>query len=640
MDRLPLHYDFSLFGEKDSYHFKEGTHYRLFDKLGAHHVEKDGVSGVYFALWAPHAKYVSVIGEFNGWDKGAHPMYYKTDGSGVWECFIEGVEKGSIYKYWLESHYHGYAQEKGDPYAYFWEIPPKSASRTWTLEYNWGDGAWMHDRKMKNSIHSPISIYELHVGSWRRMPEEGNRPLNYRELADELAPYLNEMGFTHIELLPITEHPYHGSWGYQVIGYFAPTARFGTPQDFMYFVDTMHKHGIGVILDWVPSHFAVDMHGLGQFDGTNLYEHTDPRRGFHPEWGSAIFNVGRNEVKSFLISSALFWFEKYHIDGIRVDAVASMLYLDYARKEGEWIANENGGIENYEAVKFLQTLNHNVYERFDDVMMIAEESTNWPKVTKPTSEGGLGFLFKWNMGWMHDTLKYMSYDPLYRKFHQDQITFSMWYAFQEQFMLSLSHDEVVHMKGSLIGKMPGDYWQKFANMRLLLSYMYAHPGKKLLFMGAELGQFSEWNYESSLDWHLLEYPMHSSLQDMVKIMHKVYKNHPALWANDCAQKGFAWVDNNDRENSVLSFLRFGDHAEDTVLCIFNFTPEVRQAYRVGVPFHCHWDEIFNSDSYEYGGSNVGNCGGFWSEETPSHGHGVSLLMTLPPLGSVWMKPRF
>ncbi len=638
MQKLPIRYDYSTFGETDSYHFKEGSHYKLYNKLGAHITEVDGKSGVYFALWAPHAKYLSVIGDFNGFDKGAHPMQLKADGSGVWECFIEGVERGANYKYWLESQNGGYAEEKSDPYAFFWEVAPKSASRVWSLEYEWNDTEWMAERKEKNSIHAPISVYEVHLGSWKRAPEDGNRVLNYREAAHELAAYVKETGFTHVEFLPVTEHPYDGSWGYQVIGYFAPTSRFGTPEEFMYLIDTLHQEGIGVILDWVPSHFAVDMHGLARFDGTNLYEHEDPRQGFHPEWGSCIFNLGRNEVVSFLISSALFWLEKYHIDGIRVDAVASMLYLNYARKDGDWIANEYGGNENIEAVKFLQTLNHNVYAEFPDVMMIAEESTNWPMVTKPTYTGGLGFEFKWSMGWMHDTLKFLSRDPVMRKYHHQQITFSIWYTFDEQYMLPLSHDEVVHMKGSLIGRMSGDYWQKFANLRLLYAYMYAHPGKKLLFMGGEFAQFAEWNYEASLDWHLLGYESHAGVKTLICDINALYRSHPALYANDHLHKGFSWVEANDGDNSVLAFLRFGDHAEDTLLAVCNFTPVPRYDYRVGVPFHCQWQELLNTDAAKYGGSNIGNMGGLHSDTVPSHSQDCSLSMTLPPLAVVWMKP--
>jgi 1,4-alpha-glucan branching enzyme len=639
MDKLPLHYDCSRFSEMDFYHFREGSHYKLYDKLGSHAMTHHGKKGVYFALWAPNAKYLSVIGDFNNWDKGAHPMFYKTDGSGIWECFIEGVRNGAMYKYYLESHVDGYVEEKGDPYAFYWEEPPRSASRVWTLENTWDDEEWMKERGAKNSINAPVSVYEVHLGSWKRSPDN-NSSLSYRDIALDLAQYVAEMGFTHVELLPITEHPYHGSWGYQTIGYFAPTSRFGTPQEFMYLVETLHKHGIGVLLDWVPSHFAVDMHGLARFDGSHLYEHSDSRQGFHPEWGSCVFNLGRKEVASFLISSALFWLDKYHIDGIRVDAVTSMLYLNFGREGGEWVANKYGGMENLDAIKFLQTLNHNVYENFPDTMMIAEESTDWPMVTKPTYLGGLGFEFKWNMGWMHDTLKYLSRDPVYRKHFQDQITFSMWYAFKEQYMLSLSHDEVVHMKGSLIGKMSGDYWQKFANLRLMYGYMYAHPGKKLLFMGGEFGQFAEWNYERSLDWHLLEYPLHNKLLNFFKEMQTVYKEHPALWANDHSQKGFSWVDAKDADQSVISFLRYGDHPEDTVLVVCNFTPVPREGYKVGAPFHCFWEEILNSDSEAYGGGNIGNLGGMHTEIAPIHGHGVSLSLNLPPLGVVWLKPKF
>ncbi len=636
MEKLPIHYDCTRFGEKDTYHFKEGSHFNLYDKLGAHFTEHNGKKGFYFALWAPHAKYVAVIGDFNSFDRGAHPLSLRIDGSGIWECFIEGVEIGSAYKYYIESHIGGHTEEKSDPYALYWEKAPKSATVTWELGYEWGDGAWMKNRKDRNAMYAPTSIYEVHLGSWMRTLE--GEHLGYRELADKLAPYVKELGFTHIELLPVTEHPYEGSWGYQCIGYFAPTSRFGTPQDFMYFMDKMHQEGIGVILDWVPSHFAVDMHGLANFDGTNLYEHNDPRQGFHPEWGSCVFNHGRHEVLNFLISSALFWFEKYHIDGIRVDAVASMLYLDYSRKEGEWIPNRYGGKENLEAIKFLQTLNHNVYERFPDVMMIAEESTAWGGVTKPTTSGGLGFLYKWNMGWMHDTLKYLSTDPIYRKYEHDHITFSMWYNYNEQFMLSLSHDEVVHMKGSLINKMPGDYWQKFANLRLMYGYMFAHPGKKLLFMGGEFGQFAEWNYKQSLDWHLLEYDMHKNLHTFFKDMQKIYKMHPALYVKDFSEEGFSWVVADDGEQSVLAFLRYGEYPSDAILAVCNFTPIPRYDYRVGVPYHCEWMEILNSDSKLYGGSNIGNCGGLHSDTIPMHSLGCSLNLTLPPLGIVWLKP--
>ncbi|NPA82121.1 MAG: 1,4-alpha-glucan branching protein GlgB, partial [Epsilonproteobacteria bacterium] len=494
----PISYDFSLFSDFDIYLFKEGKHTKLYEKLGSHLIKEK--EGVYFAVWAPNAEYVSVRGDFNNYNTSSHPLKLREDGSGIWEGFIKNIKPGITYKYHIKSKYHGIVHDKSDPYGFFWEVPPKSATRVWDIEgYEWRDKEWMKIRKNKNSLHSPINVYEVHLGSWRRKVEEGNRYLTYRELADELVEYLKDMNYTHVELLPITEYPFEGSWGYQVIGYFAPTSRFGTPQDFMYFVDKMHQNGIGVIMDWVPSHFAVDMHGLINFDGTALYEHQDPRQGYHPEWGSIIFNYGRNEVKAFLISSAMFWLEKYHIDGLRVDAVASMLYLDYARKDGEWIPNKYGGNENLEAVEFLKELNETIYTSNEGIISIAEESTAWPMVTKPPYMGGLGFGLKWNMGWMHDSLDYFKKDPIYRQYHHDRLTFTIWYTFDENFILPLSHDEVVHMKGSLINKMPGLYDDKFANLRALFSYMTAHPGKKLLFMGGEFAQFAEWNYKESLD---------------------------------------------------------------------------------------------------------------------------------------------
>jgi 1,4-alpha-glucan branching enzyme len=634
-----LNKSYSLLGEQDIYHIKQGSEYKLYEKLGSHYViAPDGKEGVYFALWAPNARYISVIGDFNHWDKGAHKMIMRRDDTGIWECFIADVPEGSSYKYYLESKHHEYVDEKSDPHAFFWEVPPRSATKTWKLDYRWGDDRWMQTRSKSNSIHAPISIYEMHLGSWKRRPEEGNRSLTYRELAEELPAYIAEIGFTHVEFLPVTEHPFDGSWGYQTLGYFAPTSRFGTPQDFMHLVDKLHQAGIGVILDWVPSHFAVDMHGLANFDGTNIYEHADPRQGFHPDWGSSIFNLGRNEVKNFLISSALFWFEKYHIDGIRVDAVASMLYLNYGRKEGEWVANKYGGKENLESVEFLQTLNHHVYQAYDDVMMIAEDSTSWPMVTKPTYLGGLGFEYKWNMGWMHDTLKFLSTDPILRKYHQDQITFSIWYAFHEQFMLALSHDEVVHMKGSLINKMPGDAWQKFANLRVLYGYMFAHPGKKLLFMGAEIAQCSEWNYEQSLDWHLLESePAHQKLFTYLQTIQKLYKRYPALFVNDYEQKGFQWIDSSDHESNVISFIRYGSSEDDTLVIVCNFTPVPRENYKVGVPFEGRWREILNSDSEIFGGSNMGNQGEVTAYADNLHGFSASLNLCLPPLSVLWLQ---
>lgn len=633
MKQKPITYDFSLWQEQDSYYFKEGSHYRLFEKLGAHVVEANGKKGVYFALWAPNAVSVSVVADFNNYDPDAHFLKLRADGSGVWEGLIEGAKVGEGYKYLIRAQ-NGSVQEKSDPFGFFWEIPPRSATKIDKSTYKWQDKSYLSTRYKINNSNAPISIYELHLGSWRFNADE-NRPLTYKELARELPEYIEKMGFTHVEFLPPTEHPFGGSWGYQVIGYFAPTSRFGTPDEFRALVDALHARNIGVIIDWVPSHFAVDMHGLANFDGTNLYEHSDPRQGFHPEWGSAIFNLGRNEVKAFLISSAIFWLEQFHIDGIRVDAVASMLYLDYSRKDGEWIANEYGGKENLKAVKFLQTLNAVCYEKFGDILMIAEESTAWPQVTRPTDAGGLGFGFKWNMGWMHDTLKYLSYDPIYRKFHHDQITFSIWYAFNENFMLSLSHDEVVHMKGSLIGKMCGDEWQKFANLRLLFAYMYAHPGKKLLFMGMEFGQYAEWNYEKSLDWHLLQYPIHSNLQGFVAELNALYKSENALWERDFEMSGFEWIDMRDRDQSVISFLRKGRDSEVLVVC--NFTPNIRYDYVVGAPSNGEWIEIFNSDSAKYGGSNAGNMGKVTANSYSAHNKPFSLTITLPPLAVVMFK---
>lgn len=623
----------SLITDEDIYFFKEGTHYRLFDKLGSHRASFGGVDGYFFALWAPNAQSVSLRGDFNNWDKDKNPMQLREDGSGIWECFVPDVNANMNYKYFLVSKYHNQILEKSDPYANFWEVPPKSSSKTYEVEFKWSDSEWLNNRSQINSLHKPISIYEMHLGSW--IKSENESFINYRVLADKLAPYINQLGFTHIELLPITEHPFYGSWGYQSIGYFAPTSRYGTPEDFIYFIDTMHRHNIGVILDWVPSHFAVDMHGLANFDGTNLYEHTDPKLGFHPEWGSSIFNFGRNEVKEFLISSAIFWFEKYHIDGIRVDAVASMLYLDYARDDGEWIPNKHGSNENLEAIKFLQELNSAVYTNFPDALMIAEESTAWPNVSRPPYDGGLGFALKWNMGWMHDTLKYFSKDSVYRKYHHDQITFSLWYAFHENFLLSLSHDEVVHMKGSLINKMSGDYWQKFANLRTLYSYMFAHPGKKLLFMGAEIAQFREWDYNSSLDWNLLDYEAHSKLQHLVCRLNELYKNEEALYQFDFDNRGFRWIDTSDREQSVMSFLRSG--MESHILTICNFTPVVRYNYRIGVPFAGLWREILNSDLEEFGGSGVRNQYEIQTEEIATHGYSQSISLVLPPLSVLYLK---
>jgi len=621
----------SPFTDMDIYLFKEGNHFRLYEKLGAHLCN----GGVRFATWAPNAKSVSVIGEFNNWDKKAHPLSPRQDETGIWEGFIEGIDSGTLYKYHIVSNYNNYEVDKGDPYAFYWERPPKTASIVWDLNYEWKDEKWMKERVKHNSFKSPMSIYEVHLGSWRRFSEEGNRFLTYRELASFLPNYAKEMGFTHVEFLPVMEHPFYGSWGYQTLGYFAPTSRYGTPQDFMYLIDVLHQNNIGVILDWVPSHFPNDGHGLVFFDGTHLYEHADPRKGFHPDWKSCIFNYGRNEVRNFLISSALFWLDKYHVDGIRVDAVASMLYLDYSRKDGEWIPNEYGGRENLEAIHFLKRFNEEVYRNYPDVQTIAEESTAWPQVTRPTYLGGLGFGMKWNMGWMHDTLEYFSKDPIFRKYHHNQLTFSIWYAFFENFVLPLSHDEVVYGKGSLIAKMPGDDWQKFANLRALLGYQWFHPGKKLLFMGGELGQWREWNHESSIDWHLLEYPNHEGIRRWVRDLNRLLSSEPALYERDFENTGFEWVDFSDWESSIISFLRKSEN--ETVLVVCNFTPIPRYNYRIGVPSGGFWKEILNSDAKEYGGSGHGNFGGLEATPVPIHGRFHSLVMTLPPLSVMVFK---
>jgi len=622
----------------DVHLFREGNHFRLYQKLGAHPMEVDGTPGTLFAVWAPNAERVSVVGDFNGWDPEAHPLAPRWDGSGIWEGFIPGVGPGTLYKYHIVSRFGGYRADKGDPLAFLWEMPPRTASVVWDLHYEWHDDAWMRERHRVNALDAPISIYEVHLGSWRRVPEEGHRFLTYRELARFLPAYVKEMGFTHVEFLPVMEHPFYGSWGYQTVGYFAPTRRYGTPQDFMFLIDTLHQHGIGVILDWVPSHFPGDAHGLVFFDGTHLYEHADPRRGFHPHWNSYIFNYGRYEVRSFLISSALFWLDVYHADGLRVDAVASMLYLDYGRREGEWVPNEYGGKENLEAIAFLRRLNEEAYRSFPDIQTIAEESTAWPMVSRPTYVGGLGFGMKWNMGWMHDTLDYFSKDPIFRKYHHNQLTFSIWYAFSENFVLPLSHDEVVHGKGSLLGKMPGDTWQKFANLRALLGYMYGHPGKKLLFMGGEFGQWREWNHDESLDWHLLAYAPHQGLRQWVRDLNELYRREPALHEGDCDPAGFEWVDFHDWEQSVISFLRKARSCDDVVLVVCNFTPVPRFDYRIGVPRLGFWRELLNSDARAYGGSGHGNLGGVTADPVPFHGRPGSLSLTLPPLSVLFLKP--
>lgn len=625
-----------LLTRDDLYLFNQGRHYRLYNKLGAHLVSTGNGEGVVFAVWAPNARKVNVIGDFNGWDVSSHPLEQRGD-SGVWEGFIPGVRKGSLYKYHIESNYNDYKVDKADPFAFYAENPPGTASIVWNLDYNWSDQSWLFKRNNVNSLKSPISIYEVHLGSWKRVPEENYRPLTYREIAPQLAEYVSRMGFTHVEFLPVMEHPFSGSWGYQITGYFAPTSRFGTPQDFMYLIDYLHRYGIGVILDWVPSHFPKDEHGLCFFDGTHLYEHADSRKGYHPDWDSYIFNYGRNEVASFLISSALFWLDKYHVDALRVDGVASMLYLDYSRKPGEWIPNQYGGKENLEALAFLKRLNEEIYHNYPDVQTIAEESTAWPMVSRPTYVGGLGFGMKWDMGWMHDTLSYMSKDPIYRKYHHNNLTFRILYAFSENFVLPLSHDEVVHGKGSLIGKMPGDDFQKFANLRLLLGYMYSQPGKKLLFMGGEFGQWREWNHDESLDWHLLNYAPHSGLQKWVEDLNRLYRTEKALYELDFDPTGFRWIDCNDVENSTLTYLRLGHLPDEVILVILNFTPVPRFNYIIGVPYGGEWKEILNSDAVDYGGTGHGNLGSVIAEPSPSHNLPFSLKLTLPPLGVLFFK---
>ncbi len=626
----------SLLTEHDVYLFKEGSHFQLHEKLGAHLMSVEGKEGTRFAVWAPNAEKVSVMGEFNGWERNRHTLAPRWDGSGIWEGFIPGVGKGELYKYHVLSKHNNFQAAKGDPYALYWEISPGTASKVWDLGYQWNDAKWMEERHERHDLQAPLSIYEVHLGSWRRVAEENNRSLSYLELAETLPAYVRDMGFTHVEFLPVMEHPFFGSWGYQTAGYFAPSSRYGTPQEFMHLVDCLHQNGIGVILDWVPSHFPSDEFGLVYFDGTHLYEHQDPKKGFHPDWQSYIFNYGRPEVQSFLMSSALFWMDKYHADGLRVDAVASMLYLDYSRKDGEWIPNRYGGNENLEAISFLKRFNESIYMAFPDALTIAEESTAWPMVSRPTYVGGLGFKMKWNMGWMHDTLDYFSKDSLYRKYHHDKLTFSIWYAFTENFMLPLSHDEVVHGKGSLMGKMPGDDWRKFANMRLLLGYMFTHPGKKLLFMGAEMAQWSEWAHDRALEWDLLQYNGHRQIQTLISHLNDLYRNESALHQLDFEHQGFEWVDFKDYESSVLSYLRKADNGE-TALVAGNFTPIPRLNYRVGVPDPGFWKEIMNTDAKEYGGSGHGNYGGVETTPTPSHGQYNSLSLTIPPLGLVVLK---
>jgi 1,4-alpha-glucan branching enzyme len=628
--------DVSLLTEQDLYLFNEGSHYRIYEKLGAHPMTVEGKAGTCFGVWAPNAREVSLVGDFNGWNGSSHPLAPRGS-SGVWETFVPGLGKGTLYKFHIVSNQHGYVADKADPVGILHEKPPRTASVVWDLDYQWSDGDWMRERGGRQSHHSPISIYEMHLGSWMRVPEENGRSLSYREMAHKLAGYMEQMKFTHVELLPIMEHPFYGSWGYQTTGYFAPTSRYGTPQDFMYLVDILHQHGIGVILDWVPSHFPSDGHGLAYFDGTHLYEHEDWRKGFHPDWNTYIFNYGRNEVRSFLMSSAMFWLDKYHIDGLRVDAVASMLYLDYSRREGEWIPNQHGGRENLEAIDFLRRFNSEAYKEHPDIVTMAEESTAWGGVSRPTYVGGLGFGYKWDMGWMHDTLAYMQHPPIFRQYHHNQLTFRSLYGFTENFLLPLSHDEVVHGKGSLLGRMPGDEWQRFANLRALYGYMYGQPGKKLLFMGGEFGQVREWGHDTSLEWHVLQYPVHSGVLKWVEQLNRVYREQPGLHHFDNEPDGFEWVDCNDSQASVLSFLRKSRSPNETVLVVCNFTPVPREKYVVGVPRDGYWQELLNSDAHEYGGSNMGNGGGVHSRPVPAHGRPHSLQLTLPPLGVLFLR---
>jgi 1,4-alpha-glucan branching enzyme len=624
----------TLVSDSDLHYFNEGTHSRLYEKLGAHPLTVEAIRGTYFAVWAPNAAQVYVMGDFNGWCKDSHPLQPRGQ-SGIWEGFIAAVEAGAVYKYHIRSQHGNYSVDKADPYGFCHETPPRTASVVWELRYDWSDQAWMAERARRHTLTAPMAIYEVHLGSWRRVPEDNNRFLSYRELAPRLAEYVQRLGFTHVEFLPVMEHPFYGSWGYQITGFFAPTRRYGTPQDFMYLIDTLHQHGIGVILDWVPSHFPNDAHGLGFFDGTHLYEHADPRQGIHPDWHTYVFNYGRNEVQSFLLSSALFWLDVYHADGLRVDAVASMLYLDYSRQPGTWIPNAQGGRENLEAIAWLRRFNQTVYQQYPDVHTIAEESTAWPMVSRPTSVGGLGFGLKWDMGWMHDMLDYMSRDPLYRKFHHNALTFRLLYAFNENFILPLSHDEVVYGKGALLSKMPGSDRQQYTNLRLLLGYMYAQPGKKLLFMGGEFGQWREWNHEASLDWHLLECAPHAGLQQWVIDLNALYRQTPALYEGDCESGGFAWIECNDAENSVVSFLRQGQASQAPLLVVCNFTPVPRLNYRVGAPWGGMWCEVLNSDARTYGGSGYGNLGAVEAAPVPYHGRPYSLTLVVPPLGVVF-----
>ena len=622
----------SLFSDFDIHLFRAGKHFRLYQKMGSHIVQVDGQWGVQFAVWAPNARAVSVIGNFNGWNRQAHPLNPRWDQSGIWEGFIPGIGQGDLYKYYVHAG-DGRHLEKGDPFATFWEIPPRTASIVWETNYEWKDEKWMEARKEKANTAQPYSVYEVHIGSWRKL-DNGVTSLNYRQLAEQLVPYVKEMGFTHVEFMPVMEHPYFPSWGYQTTGYFAPTSRFGTPEDFMFLMDAFHQAGIGVLLDWVPSHFPADAHGLADFDGTHLYDHEDPRLGFHPDWKSCIYNYGRNEVRSFLISNALFWLDRYHADGLRVDAVASMLYLDYSREDGQWIPNIYGGNENLEAIAFLKEFNETVYGEFPDAITIAEESTAWSGVSRPVYAGGLGFGQKWMMGWMHDTLNYFKEDPINRRYHHNEITFSTVYGFTENFMLPLSHDEVVHGKGALISRMPGDEWQRFANLRLMYGYMFTHPGTKLLFMGGEFGQTTEWSLERGLQWWLLDHGFHIGVQNLIKSLNTLYKEHAVLFEKQFEQDGFEWLHYGDHENSVISYIRKGDDFAKTLIVICNFTPVTRENYKLGVPMAGTWKEILNTDAIEFGGSGYNTPKQLETAEEHLYGKEYTVNFTLAPLAAM------
>ncbi len=632
-----VHYPvLSYITDYDIYLFNQGSHFTLYEKMGAHPMTLEGEQGVHFAVWAPNADSVSVIGDFNGWDENSHPLA-SIESSGIWAGFIPGVKTGEVYKYRIHSQFGGYRLEKADPFAFYSEVPPKSGSVVWGLDYEWGDDDWMECRGACNGREAPISIYEMHIGSWRRTGGRENRPLTYRELAPQLTEHMLHTGFTHVEFLPVMEHPFNGSWGYQITGYFSPTSRFGTPQDLMYLIDYLHQRGLGVILDWVPSHFTTDGHGLGFFDGTHLYEHADPRRGVHPDWLSNIFNYGRNEVTAFLISSALYWLEHFHADGLRVDGVASMLYLDYSRKEGEWIPNAEGGRENLDAISFLRRLNTEVYRRFPDVQTIAEESTAWPMVSRPVDAGGLGFGMKWDMGWMHDSLAYMKKDPVHRKYHHNLLTFRMLYAYNENFVLPLSHDEVVHGKNSLLGKMPGNNHRKFSNLRALYGLMFAQPGKKLLFMGGEFGQWREWNHDGALDWDLTQEPLRAGLMKWVRDLNALYHHERALFRRDYDPSGFMWVAVDAADDSVVGFVRVATEDEPMLLVAANLTPVSRTDYRMGVPADGEWVEVLNSDAEIYGGRGMGNPGGCHAVAGPLNEQPYSIGITLPPLAVVYLR---